>query len=314
VNGSLLLISKHPQDVTLCSGVATRLQLDFKHTTSINEVRSKLIEDPRSVVFWDAETATGYERIAEVLPKYTSPKRVFAVTSKGFGEYPHLFNNPDFRNHVFRQYDASAEIVLSCVVAAAIAPGDSAVRIETFFPKPPPIKRIFITRPAHRTAAIEAINNSLTKHGIKDRMAALVARCTDELILNAVLRAPVWPDGSPKRASAERDQNFEFITQEQVEVEVAEGESYMAVCVSDLFGSLKRRAILDALREHYESSAPKNVRAGVRIGFHMVVEGGLSLVVSTQPKQQTRVILLFPKVESYKQFRMGFRFLSLNAE
>src|SRR5262249_23345514 len=132
-------------------------------------------------------------------------------------------------------------------------------------------QKIRLTRSTHKRAAIEAIQNHLQKQGVRGRLAALVAQATDELILNAIFDAPLDNHGSSLRHTLSRDSDFELAEREQVEIEVGSSGSYMGVSVTDQFGTLKRKTILNALNTNSKTQG---------LGLYKTLNSGLSLAFS----------------------------------
>ncbi|HLE00619.1 MAG TPA: hypothetical protein VJB59_10190 [Bdellovibrionota bacterium] len=308
--GRLLVISLRKEDFELGEALSEKLGFSFKQCADRNHVRNWLIDHPDAVVFWNADSSGLYEPVIDILPKYAATNRIFALTERELVHYPHLYRNPTFRHQVFRRDLDSVVKICPALVRCALT--RDPVRIERFFPKTTVLKRIFITRSAHRAAAIEAIQNSLTKQGVRGRIAALVAEGVDELIMNAVFHAPVNPDGSPRVINRVAD--FELDTREQVEVELAESEHYLGFSVGDLFGSFRSGHLISALRRQYDEKKTTQLHLTAGLGFHKIMAGGLSLVMATEPNKCTRAMLFFPRTDSYKHFRTGFRFLSIFAE
>jgi hypothetical protein len=135
----------------------------------------------------------------------------------------------------------------------------------------------------------------------------------DELIINAIFDAPVTPDGKPLLATLDRDADFELQEKEHVDVILAATTDYMGACIVDQFGSLRKSTLLDTLAKYHEgkqrASASNPSEKG--LGIAGALQAGMSLLYAAHPKVQTQVMLFFEKAETYKDFRMSFRFFSM---
>jgi hypothetical protein len=81
--------------------------------------------------------------------------------------------------------------------------------------------------------------------------------------------------------------------------------------------SLKKETLLRFLAQDFHNSAYDPVRstaqsgAGAGLGLHGIHQAGLSLLFASAPGERTEVMIFFSMLASYKDFRSGFRFLSV---
>jgi hypothetical protein len=165
-------------------------------------------------------------------------------------------------------------------------------------------QKLRIKRVSHKSAAVDGIQNVLNKLGIKDRLAALVAQAADELILNAIFDAPIVGDIRPL-SYRPRHLEVELDDNEIVEIQLAANAQYMCLSVTDRFGSLP---VLTAARA-LSQKAKEREKSG-KTGLAGIFNSGLSLIMLSKPKVSTEMILVFPRVDNFKEFRNGFRFFS----
>ena len=66
------------------------------------------------------------------------------------------------------------------------------------------------------------------------------------------------------------------------------------------------------IRRNYEKQDYKmrDTDPGAGLGLYGVLQSGLSLLFITRPASRTEVILFFPVLKSFKNFRTSFRFFS----
>jgi len=138
----------------------------------------------------------------------------------------------------------------------------------------------------------------LSGQGVKNRVAALVAQSTDELILNAIFNAPVDREGKRYKQYVPKDSELELDQDHEIQVAMATAEHYMAICVRDQFGSLPRERIIDAF-------AGKKIQTGLS----RTLQGGISILFICKPKVRTEVMLFFRLTDNYKDFKKSFHFL-----
>lgn len=307
MSSQILLISNDPQDHELAEQIGKANKLDCTLATERKDARWVLTSQTPTLVFWDAENEAAYQAVGDILPKYVKAPRIFAITSKPLEYYPHLYRFPHFGHHLLRRYSPTATELINRLAVAALKTDQ--FNLERYFPEGTPTKKIKIARFSHTRAAIEALNNHLAKQGVRGRLAGLVASCTDELILNSIFKAP--GKKAPKVPENKSGEPSDFELEGQVEVELADAENYMGVCVTDPYGTLKKSKFYDSIRKHYAVMGPRHISEQTSIGLHGVISTGLSLVLVTKPKARTQAMLFFPKVESFKDFKLGFRFLTM---
>ncbi len=313
----LLLISDHPQDGEFAAFLKKEIYRSDQPLHSANnrdEVRKILADNPDTVVIWGADNAASYDSVGEIIHKYVKTQRIFAITDLPLDSYAHLFRYPIFGHHILRQYTEPARTIYGYLAQAAIQ--SDPFGLERFFAVGTKVKKIEIAQSNHKRPAIEAIQNFLVKQGLRDRLSAVVAQATDELLLNAIFDAPQGPGAKIIRKEMDRSQEVAFLEGEKIEVEFASADQYMGIAVTDFFGSLKKKTILDALRKHYlrGQASIGNIQMGVGLGLYGSLQSGVSLIFVSKPRVKTQVMILFPKAENYRAFKAGFRFLSLMSE
>jgi hypothetical protein len=309
-----LIISNKPQDLELGKHLAATQQFEF-HTSKLpKEIKSYLVDHPQTIVLWDGDDRVGAEVISQALIGTVAPIRVFVVTENPLNTYPYLFKFPSFAHHLLRRYDDPTPTIFQKLANAALSPHPFG--IANYFPAGSASQKITIKRSGQKPAAVEAIQNYFTKQNLGSRLAALVARSTDELIMNAIFDAPINQAGENYRRATPREADFDLNEKETVELTVVSNEKYTGVSVSDSFGSLKKDIVMSFLRKDYQDEAYIIRRGdpGAGLGLNGTIQAGLSMLFVCKPKVRTEVMLFFPNTQSYKDFREGFRFVSIMSE
>ncbi len=310
----LLLISDRSDDVGFAELIASANDFDLVKLTSGGEVRAQLVERPQSVVLWNIDARAKIDGISQILLKSIQPVRVFTLSDQPLSRYRSVFSRPAFGHNILRRFGDPAPVIYAKLMAEAMTPYP--LGTARYLPEGTPIQKITLSRSTQKNAAVEAIQNHFTKRNIVPRLAALVAQAADELIMNAIFDAPVLPNGVQYRRNLSRAQDFELGDNERVEVEVGSSSDYVAVSVSDPFGSLQKATLLRFLSKSYEkeSYVVKRSDPEAGLGIHRVIRAGLSLLFVCQPKKKTQVTVLFPIAPNYRTFRSGFRFISMMTE
>lgn len=297
---ALLLISNEPDDRKLAMRVAHDCGLSLEQATRLDDVRRILSSTPNMLTFWRADNQTAFHEVGEVIPKYVKPSRIVAITEKPMDQYVHLYRAPIFGHHILRRIDGPALEFYPRLMTASL--DEQFHGLDRYFPKATPIKKLKLEKPEHKTAATEAVHNFLTKQGLRGRISALVAQATDELLINAMVVAPKLAKKARLKGPTEGFPPVEF--------EVGVGAGYMGVCVRDGYGMLRKLEVYQSLRKHYDRGETR-VHDGTSLGLHGLLKSGLSLLLTSTSSVETEVMLFFPLVENYREFKSGMRFFTV---
>jgi hypothetical protein len=144
-------------------------------------------------------------------------------------------------------------------------------------------------------------------------IAQAVLMTADELLMNAIFNAPRGENGAPKYAHLNRHEKFKLDEREKVRVSYACDGRYIALSVSDNFGSLSRDVIFHYLRDSIEGRAAtmESKDGGAGLGIHMLSHAVTQLVFNVQPGSRTEVIALFYVRNGPRAFREAGRSLNI---
>jgi hypothetical protein len=264
---------------------------------------------PETVVFWNAKNAGASIGLSELLPQRVDPKRIFVITERELASYPHLHDRGVFAHHLQRRFLDPATEVYSRLVATCTEPPGG---LRIVFAEDVKVNSVTIRNANHKRATIEAIQKVLETRGASGRLAATIAQALDELLLNAIFDAAVNTEKGKERHEGPRNIDFELSKSEEVSVAFGASPTYMAVCVSDFFGSLRRASVSFALRPYFQGQPQTSDAALPKgLGLHGILKSGIRLAINVKPGVRTDAILFIPFVPSYKDFRSSFRFFSL---
>ena len=144
-----------------------------------------------------------------------------------------------------------------------------------------------ITRASQRTHIVSELAAQVRARGQTARAASMAMLVTDELVSNAVHNAPVDEHGIHYRADLARDGELELDARHQVRLRWGCDGRYLAIEVTDSFGSLERETVLQALAQHEVKDG-----AGAGMGIALTYRSCDHLVFNLAPGRQTQVIAL----------------------
>lgn len=143
-----------------------------------------------------------------------------------------------------------------------------------------------ITRGSQRGEIVHALSAEIKARGQSARVASMAMLVADELISNAIHNAPRDANGVYYRRDLPRDEELVLDERHQVQYRWGCDARYLAVEVTDAFGSLDRETILAAL-------AKSNVREtgeGAGMGISLAYRSCDHLVFNLAPGKRTQII------------------------
>lgn len=266
-----------------------------------------MLDCPQITVFLDGDDPVFTENYRKILVKHQKQKRIFIMTAKQLRSCLHLHQPaPFFGHHLTKAFDESSIPLISKLMIASQM--HSTRGLDIYFPQKTVTQKITIHDPKEKEAAVNAIDSFFQKKAIPSRLASLVASAVDELILNAIFVAPRESGVKQHFVQTEKsDEPFPALIQRRgVQIETASCDQYVGILVSDPFGGLKTERIFQLLTSGNRSTSTQTV-----LGLKGMFNSGLSLLFSTKPKMETEIMIFFPRVNSYKKFREGLKFLTI---
>lgn len=145
-----------------------------------------------------------------------------------------------------------------------------------------------LTRASQRADVVAALAERVRGLGQSARVASMAMLVTDELLSNAVHNAPVDAEGTHYRKDLSRSEELELEDRHQVRLRWGCDARYLAIEVTDRFGSLDRETILRSL-------AKNDVResgGGAGMGIALAYRSCDHLVFNLAPGDRTEIIAL----------------------
>jgi hypothetical protein len=318
VEAQIISVSNRDEDNAFAKEVAEINRCKYVKAPTANELRMALKASLFSVVLWDADhkntlegsAPNSFQHIGQILRQFSLPSRqVFVITDEPLNKTPYLFNYPAFDHHIYRRYDPPAAQLFGYLAKASLWT-EVQFGLEGFVPPKTDIKKLVLKRSGERKPVIQAIENILGQKGVPPKLCVVASQAIDELLMNAIFDAPVADDYEYRR-HLERTKDFELLEREKAEIEIAVSQEYIALSVTDFFGSLKKEAGLAFIRKDYEVKElkVKEVESS-GVGIYGIIKSGLSLLFLLRPGQTTQVVIFVPMVKNFKAFRSAVRFFS----
>lgn len=287
---AVLLASHRRNDQELAAQLSEALSVPLFVVHDRNEARYRLVREPASVALFDAETSTACDFVSTILPKYLRPRQLIALSDGPLSRYRHLLTHGHFfSTHVQRNSAPELLEILRTLAHTCTDPGPPKLRLTDLLSPVSPLQGLEVRDALERRAAVDGMDSFLRKKGLIPRIASIVARAVGEALILAEAAGP------------------------PVRLEFGTGKSWMGVGVSDRSGALTDRDVFEGIFKFYRGvpTTPNERLEGVGAGIAPNYEEGVSWTVVAVPKSRNETIALFPIATTYRDFKKGFRFLSV---
>jgi CheY-like chemotaxis protein len=150
------------------------------------------------------------------------------------------------------------------------------------------LHEIAITRATQRAHIVTGLAEAVRARGQSARVASMAMLVADELISNAVHNAPVDAAGVHYRSEIARDTELELDARHQVRLRWGCDARYVAIEVTDQFGSLDRDTVLRALGKQEIRESGGGAGMGVALAYRSCDH----LVFNLAPGKRSEIIAL----------------------
>ncbi|MCC7442477.1 MAG: hypothetical protein IT285_12645 [Bdellovibrionales bacterium] len=236
------------------------------------------------------------------------PDRIFAYSDVPFNELTRGGDRLWIGHYVLRTAVGFFPALAAHVLKTALKP--DVFGLHHFFPIGTRIQKVMIKETGQRHSAVEAMRVIFSRLEINPQLVSNFAQSLDELLMNAIFDAPVDKHGQPSARGRDRTLNWPLSSEEQVQIEYARAPDYIAIGVTDPFGSLDRQTVVDFIQRDYTTDRYKVVRSekGAGLGVYSILESGQSILFCCEPKKRTQVVVFVPICKSMRKFRESFHF------
>lgn len=150
------------------------------------------------------------------------------------------------------------------------------------------LEETMLTRASQRPELIGRLSEQVRARGQSARVASMAMLVADELLSNAVHNAPIDAAGDAYRRELPRDRELELDAAHAVRFRWGCDARYLAIEVTDSFGSLDRDTILAALAK----SDVRESGSGAGMGVALAYRSCDHLVFNLAPGKRTEIIAL----------------------
>ena len=160
-----------------------------------------------------------------------------------------------------------------------------------------------------KTPLIDELSMYAANIGINRRIISAVAAVADELLMNAIYNAPVYPNGVRPYARRSRTVPVDLQPDETCFFSFASDGSQLVISVRDRFGSLTPEKVRGYLARCFAmgSDQIEQKQGGAGMGFYFIMENLNKLIVNISPKRATEFIGIIDISGSYKDYAERYK-------
>ena len=316
---ALLIISQRVDDLAFAKSVAQTAGLVLLTADSVEAGVGLIAQEKASVIFLDASTEKQYKEFEAQLSDQVglfsdkiNANAIHFINADGLEAVEYLVKSPLFGHYLLRNYGdpTVAGAHYGRIVKATLI--DRAFGLENLLKPGAKIQKIKLQTASQKQQAVDAVKGYLIAAKYQNRMATVIANAVDELLMNSIFDAPVDNLGKQLLVSTSRSTDFPLEGKSQVELHVGYDGDYAALTAIDSFGSLDKNKLLAHISKIYkeEEYRVRTSVAGAGIGLATVFKSGGSFFFVSEKSVKTEVTVFFKRMDTYREFRDQFRFLS----
>ncbi len=315
----LIVISKNPSDLIFAETCARVAGVPIVPCATFQDAASNITSGNFSSLFLSCPDPTafqpyeaGIQSSIGLFSDLINPNGVFILGSMELSHYSEQLHSPVFSGFIQTNYadpkTAAEHFGRTLRQQVQVKP----FGLSSFFGADVKTQKITLKQASQKQNTVEAVRNFLLQAQFKARMASTISNAVDELVMNAIFDAPIDLMGKQLYESTPRTENISLEGQAQVEIEIAFDGTFVAVAVSDLFGSLQKSKLLGSMSERYdeEEYKIKLSKAGAGIGLATVFNTGGSLRFACEKGTRTEVSVYFRRTDNHREFKDQFKFLT----
>lgn len=139
---------------------------------------------------------------------------------------------------------------------------------------------------------------------VPPRLAEAYRLAADELVTNAIFNAPVGPTGEALYASRDRTEEVVLESGQEIVVTLGSDGKNLGLSVSDPFGSLRPRTVVDYLAKCFRKGADQvdEKLGGAGLGFYCVFSALSHFAINIDPGRRTEMVGLIDIRGRFKDF------------
>ena len=171
------------------------------------------------------------------------------------------------------------------------------------------IFRYEVTSSTQKDPLLKELSEYAANIGINKRIISAVASVADEILMNAIYNAPIYPNGVRPYARRSRTMPVNLKPDESCYFSFASDGSQFILSVHDRFGSLTPEKLRSYLARCFAMGKDQieQKQGGAGMGFYFIMENLNKLIVNISPGRGTEFIGIIDISGSYKDYMEQFK-------
>ena len=160
-----------------------------------------------------------------------------------------------------------------------------------------------------KTPLINELSMYASNIGINRRIISAVCAVADELLMNAIYNAPIFPNGVRPYARRSRTMPVDLQPDETCFFSFASDGTQLVISVRDRFGSLTPEKIRGYLARCFAMGEDQieQKQGGAGMGFYFIMENLNKLIVNISPNRATEFIGIIDISGSYRDYAERYK-------
>lgn len=228
--------------------------------------------------------------------KTTSAQQLVLMTPKDVSSNISLLRNLEFVDNVFaRDHENRAQTARVILTALSKVLSRDVFGLEKYLTWGVDVQQKAIKSSRDRETLRDEMVAYLKTIGVRTTISDRCNSVVEELLMNAIYDAPVDSQGRSLFNHLSRKNEIVLDTHQQSSLRYACDGIFVAISVSDPFGALTKKTIIDYLDSCYSGNAGtlNEGKGGAGRGLHMIIENADVTIFNVKKGVRTEVICLF---------------------
>lgn len=317
MNDHILLISENNQFEQFARAVAETCNAKFACSPNLNGIQGLEDSDSLLAIFLDANVRNVMSNFEQLFQGSIPRSKIHLITSAGSHSMTEeVVDSPDIGHVLIANFNEFSKPVDNGRNYARIVKASSRTKFEgpkPFLPAEVEITKKEISESLQKRFFVEGVYSQLIKKEWHPKIASTVVNALDELIMNAIFDAPTDTDGQQKYLITPRSANLKLEGEAKVEIQIGMHENFFIASVTDRFGSMKRKRVLQhvfkAFSENQKIQAT-DLQQGAGLGLALIFRSGGSLSFACHTGHVTEVTVFFARTDTFVQFKNQFQYIT----
>jgi CRP-like cAMP-binding protein len=301
---SVLLVDTDRKQLVLAKMAVGSSGVRMDIASDVESAKQLLLLNKYDLVVFD-------DTCSDIVDTITDIKKAVMITSKKVQEnLPILKKNKKVNNLITRDVEDKQLTIKTLLTTLSKLLNNDVFGIEKYLSWGVDIQAKKVTASGERMRLKDEMVVYFKRLGIRNTILEKMYLVTEELLMNAIYDAPTDKSGKalynhlPRKTEVALDSHLQSV------IKYGCDGIYLAVSVTDPFGSLTKDIIINYLDSCYAGNAGSlnTSKGGAGRGLHQIVENSDLTIFNVKPGQRTEVISIFFTETNKKEPNPSFHY------